>query len=133
MKLIRTGIAHVFCNDLEKAELVFKKGMNQPALASHRMMQGDHDLRGSFALQWALVAVIRGISSLANDQLDECLTRLWRADELTTESDDWVGKSVVRGICNLAGGIIQLMQFSFAKGVWNVLNSWRWIRDLKPQ
>ena len=94
---------------------------------------GCKDLRGAFALQLALVSVIKGAASLANDQLDECLQRLWEADELAKEGEDWIGRAVVRGVTTLMGGVIQCLQHSFVKGVYNILKSWVWIKRLPAE
>jgi hypothetical protein len=37
----------------------------------------------------------------------------------------------VRGVCTLMAGVVQLLQHSFPKGVWNVLRSWGWIKCLQ--
>lgn len=58
-------------------------------------VKGEHDLRGAFALNFALAAVIRGVLSMENDQLDECRERLIEADRLAADGDTWVGQ--VRG------------------------------------
>ena len=92
-------------------------------------------MRGGFALQRALASVIRGVASLSDDQLDECRERLFEADRLVEEASDppWVGKNVIRGVTQLMGGCIQCMQHSFAKGVWNVLSSWKYISCLEAE
>uniref|UniRef100_A0A7S3UYN8 GOLD domain-containing protein n=1 Tax=Aplanochytrium stocchinoi TaxID=215587 RepID=A0A7S3UYN8_9STRA len=82
-------------------------------------------------MQYALVSVIKGVASLENDQLDECLVRLWEAEELAAKDSDWLGKDVVRGIVTLVGGAVQVLQHSYAKGVYNVLKSWMWIKVLQ--
>ena len=150
----------------------------------------DYDLRGAFALCHALTSVIKGVASLANDQLDECLQRCWRVHapwrmaqsfaftrrvqryfrahvlplrrgvvwlwgllsggrvggtrqemggpEYRTPLHAPVHKKActvsvlsvlqVRGVCTLMAGVVQLLQHSFPKGVWNVLRSWGWIK-----
>ena len=150
----------------------------------------DYDLRGAFALCHALTSVIKGVASLANDQLDECLQRCWRVrapwrmaqsfafnrrvqryfrahvlphrrgvvwlwgllsggrvggtrqemggPEYRTPLHAPVHKKActvsvllvlqVRGVCTLMAGVVQLLQHSFPKGVWNVLRSWGWIK-----
>lgn len=36
----------------------------------------------------------------------------------------------MRGMCTLMGGLIQVLQHSFVKGIYNVLKSWIWIKHL---
>jgi hypothetical protein len=47
------------------------------------MRRAEYDLRGAFALCHALTSVIKGVASLANDQLDECLQRCWQVRHAT--------------------------------------------------
>ena len=89
--------------------------------------------RSAFALEWALVSVVKGMASLNNDQLDECLERLWTCDALAQKADVWVGRKVVRGICVLCAGMVQIMQKSYVKGVVNVVKSWQYIKCLKKE
>ena len=81
----------------------------------------------------ALVAMLRGVASLANDQLDDCLARLQEADRLARFDCNWVGRKVVRGVCTLMIGCVQCMMMNPVKGVWNVLRSWQWIRCLQTE
>jgi len=74
-------------------------------------------------------------ASLSDDQLDECREKLFEADKLVADAPDphWVGKNVIRGVTTLMGGVIQCMQHSFVKGVWNVLSSWKYISCLEAE
>mmetsp|Transcript_8809 Transcript_8809/g.16447 ORF Transcript_8809/g.16447 Transcript_8809/m.16447 type:complete len:722 (+) Transcript_8809:287-2452(+) len=132
MAKMQLGTRLLFINDFQGAETVFHNGMNNVREGDDKV-EGLRDLRGAFALQYALVSVIKGVASLANDQLDECLQRLWHAEELSSKDSEWLGKSVVRGICTLMGGVIQVLQHSFVKGVYNVLKSWMWIKVLQGE
>eukprot|EP00656_Telonema_subtile_P041359 TRINITY_DN4648_c0_g1_i2.p1 TRINITY_DN4648_c0_g1~~TRINITY_DN4648_c0_g1_i2.p1 ORF type:complete len:432 (+),score=122.71 TRINITY_DN4648_c0_g1_i2:130-1425(+) len=125
MRLMSQGTTALFSNDFATAEASFQAGMNLTVIPEQR------DNRGAFALQYALVSVIKGVASLANDQLDECLERLWKADELAALAPQWIGKDVIRGVCTLMGGVIQCMQHAFPKGVWNICSSWKWLRSLQ--
>ena len=104
-------------NQLDEAETAFQSGMsnaeheyqisealkaadlaktasasagNEKEISKSSIYHDGHDLRGAFALNYALTSVIKGILSMANDQLDECADRLWRADALAAEADDWI-------------------------------------------
>ena len=154
---MRLGIAQLFSNDFTAAEATFRRGMGDAAPASTHAFgaAGDaeqdeddevaaaaggggdrldkRDVRGAFALMHAMVAVLRGIASLANDQLDECMARLQAADALACRDCEWVGKPVVRGVCTLAIGLVQCMQHQLVAGAWNILRSWQWIKHLKGE
>jgi hypothetical protein len=72
-----------------------------------------------------------GVSSLADDALDECLVRLKDADKLTAATPDWVGKTVVRGITVMEIGFVQCIKHKLLKGVWNILRSWQWVKHIR--
>jgi len=129
MEQMKYGTGLVLVNKLTEAETALREGMED----EQALLSGERDIRAGFALQYALAAVTRGVASLSNDQLSECLERLWHADKLCVDSPDehWVGKDVIRGACTLAGGVIQILQHSFVKGVFNVLRSWQWISCLQ--
>lgn len=91
------------------------------------------DLRGAFALQYAIVGLLRGVASMENDQLDECLVRLWDADSLASSDVDWVGKSVVRGTCHLVAGVVECLRKEPVRGAYHVATSWRWLRSMRSE
>ena len=45
-----------------------------------------------------------GLLSFANDQLDECLTRVWTAESLLLEDAPWVGQKMLLGMVYLIAG-----------------------------
>jgi hypothetical protein len=126
MAKMNEGITRLFLNDFKEAETIFLKGMDDDS----GRKSDEHDLRGAFGLNYGLAAVIRGISTLSNDQLDECQERMWEADRLASEGDKWIGQDICRGICTALGGLIQIMQHNFLKGSWNLIRSWMWVRRL---
>ncbi len=91
------------------------------------------DTRGAFALVYAVVGLFRGVMSLANDQLHECLGRLREAERLAALDTPWVGRKVVRGVGVLLTGLVQVLQHEVIRGVYSVLRSWRWIRCLRTE
>ena len=106
MGMVLAEREHEETGALKDAALESNTGAENSAQAAANgkdTLQQGHDLRGAFALNYALTSVIRGILSMANDQLDECADRLWNADALAAEADEWIGKAVVRGICTLQG------------------------------
>ena len=125
---LREGTRLYLTNDFSAAETLFKEGMGVEAPAAPVAIGDDEneedndaaeeendslearDVRGAFALQYAIVGLMKGVASLANDQLDECLARLWEADRLAALDTPWVGKKVVRGVCTLCAGIVQCLQ-----------------------
>ena len=89
------------------------------------------DLRGAFALNYAIVSVLRGIASLSDDQLAECEKRLWEAKALAEKDTNWIGRRVVVGVTMLSAGIVQVLQQKFMRGVWHILRSFQYIKSLK--
>jgi len=132
MGKLQMGQKLLFINDFQGAESVFSSGVMRKRNGVGEK-EGLRDLRGAFALMHAFTAVLKGVASLADDQLAECLERLWNADALAAEEKEWLGRSLVRGLCTLMGGIIQCLQHNFIKGVFNVLRSWLWIKVLQSE
>mmetsp|Transcript_24103 Transcript_24103/g.54954 ORF Transcript_24103/g.54954 Transcript_24103/m.54954 type:complete len:639 (+) Transcript_24103:80-1996(+) len=129
MEEMRVGIKSIFTLDLEESAAVFEKGMARD-LDTDPLVDEEYDLRGSFGLMNSLAALLHGLASLADDQLRECQDRVWRAEGMAQLDKEWDGKNIVRGVCFLMGGVVQCMQHSFAKGVWNILRCWPFISGL---
>jgi len=127
MDRIFQGIKELFTNQFDAAEMTLKEGtLVVPAI-------GERDLRGAFALTYALVSVMKGVATFADDQLKECEERLKVADALASKDVNWIGKKVVRGICTITIGVIQLLAGSWAAGLYNIMKSWSWINSLKTE
>lgn len=94
---------------------------------------GDHDMRGMFAVTRAILSLLNGVVCLQRDQLDIVLVRLKDAEEKMGFDREWAGKKLYSGACILTIGVIQLMQLSLARGIWNVLRSWRYLRTLTTE
>ena len=77
---------------------------------------------------------MRGVASLANDQLDECLSRLWEADRLASLDTPLGGqKGRPRRVHPLRGRRVLCLQHNLVRGVYNILRSWQWIRYLRSE
>jgi len=79
------------------------------------------------------MSLLNGLASLENNQLDIVLERVRNADEELTKDGDWPGKTVLRGLCNLVAGVVEIMQGMPSRGVWHVLRSWLWLRNLEVE
>ena len=149
-KDLREGTRLYLTNDFSGAEILFKRGFESGAppvdIADDDAAEDGEgsftptdnlearDMRGAFALQYAIVSLMRGVASLANDQLDECAARLWEADIASLKLDTpWIGKKLVRGVCTLVAGIVQCLQQNIVRGVYNICRSWQWIRYLRSE
>lgn len=84
-------------------------------------------------MQYALLAMSKGIASLSDDQLSQCLERLRLALRLTKLDKDWIGRKGVKGLCMLAIGLIELLEQAFIKGIYNIMRSWKHIRILRTE
>eukprot|EP00957_Ditylum_brightwellii_P202103 15328607-Ditylum_brightwellii.AAC.1 len=137
-------------NDFKAAEELFREGMARGTVkdeseeaATERdgteEIEEDNDsskgidLRGAFALQYAIIGLLRGVASMEDGQLDECLARLWKADELAAQDTAWVGRKVCRGICYLVAGIVECLRKQPVKGVVYMAKSWIWLRTMKTE
>ncbi|KAF4656277.1 hypothetical protein FOZ61_007057 [Perkinsus olseni] len=132
---LRRGTACVFLNKFEEAEKIFRSGIF--ANSEYDMLPvpaRGHDLRPAYAFQWALASLLDGLASFANDQLDDCLSRVWLTEKLAAESpDQWVGQRFLRGMCYMFGGIVQILQQSFVKAGVNLTRSWTWIKSMEKE
>ena len=127
IRTVREAWSHFLQNDFATAESLFRRGMGEATSAAAAVEvaaepdaeEDDEapsddrverrDTRGAFALQYALVGLLRGVSTLSDEQLPECKSRLWHADALASLDTDWVGKRVVRGVCTLCAGIVHCL------------------------
>jgi hypothetical protein len=115
MKKLHHGTTLLFQSRLADAEAVFADGM-QETLTSDAV-PGEHDLRGAFALNYALSSVIKGVASMENDQLDECRERLIEAQRLASEGDAWIGQAVVCGICTVNDLCLVIVLFGWPANI----------------
>eukprot|EP00435_Cladocopium_sp_Y103_P047348 s100_g13.t2 len=103
MKALQEGIRLLFTNDFQKAEDTFRDGSkrDRPLPLANGTVR---DTRGAFALIYTMVSFMFGLLSFANDQLDECLTRVWTAESLLLEDAPWVGQKMLLGMVYLIAG-----------------------------
>lgn len=118
-------------NHLADADKALEEASREVAARDIDFAGGEHDLRGCFALVGAIMGLLNGMASLENNQLDTVLERVWTADELLSADGEWAGRTVLRGLCLLVAGVVQIMQGSVTRGVWQVLRSWLWLRYLE--
>ncbi|KAF4669397.1 hypothetical protein FOL47_002557 [Perkinsus chesapeaki] len=132
---LKEGTACVFLNKFDDAERIFRGGIF--VNSEYEMLpvpKHGHDLRPAYAFQWALASLLDGMASFANDQLDDCLSRVWLTEKLAAESpDQWVGQRFLRGMCYMFGGIVQILQQSFVKAGVNLTRSWTWIKSMEKE
>lgn len=129
MKALQEGIRLLFTNDFQKAEDTFRDGSKRdrplPANGTVR------DTRGAFALIYTMVSFMFGLLSFANDQLDECLTRVWTAESLLLEDAPWVGQKMLLGMVYLIAGVVQAAKNAWLKSGVNLVRSLRYIKDFE--
>mmetsp|Transcript_8253 Transcript_8253/g.11986 ORF Transcript_8253/g.11986 Transcript_8253/m.11986 type:complete len:698 (+) Transcript_8253:143-2236(+) len=145
---IREGTCLYLSNDFKASEALFRKGMLHGTVIEDEKLGEEEevavkkdnatttkriDLRGAFGLQFAIVGLLRGVASMEDDQLDECLSRLWEADALAAQDTAWVGRKVVRGTCYLVAGIVECLRKQPVQGVLHMAKSWMWLRSLKSE
>jgi len=130
---IEESIRLMLGNRLQEAEDLLAASSENVAKRDFRFDAGDHDMRGCFTFVSALMSLINGLASLENNQLDTVLQRVQRADEELQLDGDWPGRTVLRGLCNLVAGVVEIMQGMPSKGVWHVLRSWFWLRNLESE
>ncbi|CAE7281104.1 Ttc39c [Symbiodinium sp. CCMP2592] len=125
MRNLQDGIRHLFTNDFKGAEKIFRQGAECPR------PKGGRDTRGAFALIYTMVSFMFGLLSFANDQLDECLARVWTAESLLLEDSPWVGQKMLLGMVYLIAGVVQAAKNAWLKSGVNLVRSLRYIRDFE--
>ncbi|CAJ1363941.1 unnamed protein product [Effrenium voratum] len=133
LRAIEESIRLMLSNHLQEAEDLLAEATADVAKREFRFDAGDHDMRGCFSFVNALMSLINGLASLENNQLDIVLERVRLADDQLTADSDWPGRTVLRGLCNLVAGVVEIMQGMPSRGVWHVLRSWFWLRTLESE
>lgn len=133
MVAMEDSIKLMLSNRLQDAEDCLDSASADVSQRDFLFDAGDHDMRGCFTFVSALMSLLNGLASLENNQLDIVLQRVFSADEELTKDEDWPGKTVLRGLCNLVAGVVQIMQGMPSRGVWHVLRSWLWLRNLEVE
>lgn len=128
---LHDSIGLMLRNRLNDAEQVLVDASEGIQARGVKFDLGEHDLRGCFALVSAIMKLFNGLSSLQQDQLETVLKRIWEADELLQQDRDWAGKTVLRGLCLLVAGLVEVMNRDLAKGTWHVMRSWAFLRHLE--
>eukprot|EP00933_Yihiella_yeosuensis_P011840 TRINITY_DN11962_c1_g1_i1.p1 TRINITY_DN11962_c1_g1~~TRINITY_DN11962_c1_g1_i1.p1 ORF type:complete len:719 (-),score=185.59 TRINITY_DN11962_c1_g1_i1:397-2553(-) len=127
------GIGLMLANRLQEADQLLEAACQEVAVREIDFEAGDHDLRGAFKFVSTLMSLLNGLASLENNQFDIVLERVWAADELLALDGDWAGRNVLRGLCLLVAGVVEIMQQMPTKGVWHVLRSWLFLRNLETE
>lgn len=123
----------LFTNKFEEAVQVLDDAVKRADAREIDKSTGEHDGRGHFAFLKALVGMLAGLANLQDNQFDTVLSGIRVADELLQQDNDWVGKSLTRGLCMVMGGLINIMQGAIPRGVWSVLRSWSYLRNLETE
>jgi len=119
-------------NQLAAADAFWAAAIDS-AGAERARAAGEHDPRGAFQFVGALTAFLHGVATLENDQLSQAGERLKHADELIDADSDWAGKTVLKGLCMLLVGMVQVLQHHPTNGIWQILRSWLWLRLLEEE
>eukprot|EP00929_Paragymnodinium_shiwhaense_P069630 TRINITY_DN35112_c0_g1_i1.p1 TRINITY_DN35112_c0_g1~~TRINITY_DN35112_c0_g1_i1.p1 ORF type:complete len:678 (-),score=190.08 TRINITY_DN35112_c0_g1_i1:23-2056(-) len=127
------SIRLLLCNKVAEADKRLHEAGEEAAKRDFDFSKGEHDPRGAFAFVGAIMSLIHGLASLENDQLDTVLQRVWAADELLAADGDWAGRTVLRGLCLLVAGVVEIAQMSIPQGVFHILRSWLWLRSLESE
>ncbi|CAK9087038.1 unnamed protein product [Durusdinium trenchii] len=131
MNALQEGIRLLFTNDFQKAEETFREGSQRERPRIRPANDSTRDTRGVFALIYTMVSFMFGLLSFANDQLDECLTRVWTAESLLLEDAPWVGQKMLLGMVYLIAGVVQAAKNAWLKSGVNLVRSLRYIKDFE--
>mmetsp|Transcript_17324 Transcript_17324/g.40367 ORF Transcript_17324/g.40367 Transcript_17324/m.40367 type:complete len:701 (-) Transcript_17324:141-2243(-) len=133
IETINDSLALMLANRLADAEQKLDEAVKEVETRSIDFNAGEHDLRGCFAFARALISLINGLASMEDGQLQLVLDRVWAADALVVLDSDWAGRTVLRGLCLLVAGLVEVMQGAATRGIWHILRSWLWLRSLESE
>ena len=123
--IIKAGLADIICNRFRSAQAIFQKVLDE----SISNPVSDSGVLAMYKVGIAAVNLSEGFASGALDRLGDSLSTLWEAEDLAYNSErQWVGNSLIRGVCLLFGGIIQVIQQSWVKAGINITKAWTIIR-----
>jgi tetratricopeptide (TPR) repeat protein len=88
----------------------------------------DSDSTKSFL--YALCAFLNGMASFGEGILDDALEKIWKA-EAVGKSEGSLSGTCVRAQTHFLGSVIQLITEHYAKGMWNMRNSWNLFSQVK--
>jgi len=130
---VNDSLALLLANRLTDAEQKLDTAVKEVEGRNIDFRTGEHDLRGCFAFVRALISLINGLASMEDNQLQLVSERVWAADALCVLDSDWAGRTVLRGLCLLVAGLVEVMQGAATRGIWHILRSWLWLRSLESQ
>eukprot|EP00927_Polykrikos_kofoidii_P034265 TRINITY_DN29097_c0_g1_i1.p1 TRINITY_DN29097_c0_g1~~TRINITY_DN29097_c0_g1_i1.p1 ORF type:complete len:750 (-),score=151.15 TRINITY_DN29097_c0_g1_i1:66-2258(-) len=131
--IMNTSIKMMLSNRPLEAEQTLTEAMREVEARKIAFEEGEHDLRGGFAFVNALMSLINGLASMENNQLETVLQRVWAADELLNVDRAWAGRTVLKGLTLVVAGLVQIMQGSIPRGIWQILRSWYFLRHLESE
>jgi len=118
---LKLGMTHIVSNRFAEAEVFFKLKFEE---ANARNVP-DQGVLALYKLGLACVTLAEGLIAGAVDRLTGSLDILWQAEELANNSErQWVGNSLLRGVCLMFGGLIQVIQQSWMKASINLTKAW---------
>ena len=125
LPIVKSGLADIACNRFRAAQALFTKALDEGTKASI----SDTGVLAMYKVGIAAVNLSEGFSSGALDRLGDSLDTLWEAEDLAySSSRQWVGNSLIRGVCLMFGGMIQVIQQSWVKAGINITKAWTIIR-----
>jgi len=133
MFAMREAIRLMLNSQLQEAEQTLEEASKLVDQRTIMFARGEHDARGYFAFVSALMRLVHGLATLEDNQLDAVAAKVRIADELLAKDGNWAGKTVLRGLTLLLGGLVQVMQGAIPRGIWQILRSWAFLRHLETE
>ena len=133
-KMIRLLLGNRFA----EAEAIAEFGMSQEPLPQSPRATGNanadrfRDTRGAFAMAYAIFHAARSALAMERDNLKEALPRLIEAEALISAiKEPWPASQLMRGICEVAIGLIHCVNHSFVTGGYHLLRAYSAMRTVK--
>lgn len=127
-------LTRLLTNRFEEAEEICRFAMSQTPLPPTAHVGGDRfrDTRGTFAMLHALYHAARSAMEMERDSLSAILPGLYAAEALLAEvAEPWVASQLMRGLCEVAIGLVLCLQHAFVKGGYHLLKAYGALRHVK--
>lgn len=133
-KALHSGMRLLFTNQIAEAETAFKAGFLSPGgTIKPPLPSYARDTRASYAFPYALSAMFRGLASLENEQLGDCLTRLQTCKEICDSSPEWIGNKLLKGIVALSLGVVEMSLERYGRGAVHIVQGWWLLRGVEEE
>jgi tetratricopeptide (TPR) repeat protein len=102
------------------------------AVQAQQILSAHIDSDSRNALLYAMCAFLNGVATFGEGVLDDALDKIWKADAVGKKENSLSG-TCVRAQAYFLASVVQLITEQYAKGMWNMRNSWNMFDQVRKQ